>query len=319
MKKYPIVFSVDEKYLVCAEVAIKSVIENGNKDKFYDINLFHDNISDQKLQYIKNLACKNASITCININCLIDSDILYEKLYFTKAMYYRILIPRLFSNYEKVLYLDCDLIANCDVTELFEEALGTNVIAGVQDLFEEEQRLYVNNLVVDENYYINSGVILFNIKEFLKENIETKFFEVIQKRKDLRCPDQDAINIVCQSKIKLLDMKWNFQWGGMLSNVKKVIFSKKFNAIYEQAFKDLKILHFSTSYKPWIYKKEKLSKYWWKYARHIDANRMKNFQIQTKPKKTLKRFIKHFVRAIFGGNLYMKLKILLKRNKKNIS
>ena len=312
-KKYPIIFSSDEKYLVCAEVAIRSVIENGSKDNMYDIYVFHDSMKEDKMQDIKKLACENVTITFLDINKHIDSSLLYERLYFTKAMYYRILIPKILSQYEKALYLDCDLVVNCDVAEMFEQEIGDNVIAGVQDIFEDEQRMYVNTLGIDEDYYINSGVLLFNIKEFQKNKIEDAFFNVLKERKDLRCPDQDAINIASSGKIKLLDMKWNFQWGGTLSNVKRVVYSKKFKENYLKAKTEFKVLHFTTSYKPWIYRKEKLATYWWKYAEKVDEERIKEFQKITKPKMTFKKFAKNVVRGIFGGKVYMKLKILTKK------
>ena len=315
MKKYPIVFSSDRKYLVCAEVAINSIIKNRSNDKFYDIYFFHDNLLEDEMSNIKKLSCENVSITCVNINSYIDNNILYERLYFTKAMYYRILIPNILSEYKKVLYLDCDLVVNCDIAEIFDEEIGNNLIAGVHDLFEDEQKLYVNSLEVNENFYINSGVLLFNVAECIKFNIAEKFFELLSNRKDLRCPDQDAVNIVCQNKIHLLDMRWNFQWGGTLSRIKRVIYSEKLKREYQSAAQDVKIYHFTTAYKPWIYNKEKLAKYWWINADHIEEARLKALQKSTKQKITLKRILKNIVRTLFGGKFYIKLKIFIKRKK----
>lgn len=54
---------------------------------------------------------------------------------FPKTAYYRIAIPELFrgSQIERLLYMDCDMIALDDVAKLWTVDLGENIIAAVED------------------------------------------------------------------------------------------------------------------------------------------------------------------------------------------
>ena len=53
----------------------------------------------------------------------------------TQAIYYRLLIPDLLlgENVQKAIYLDCDLMLNADISELWNVELGRNVLAAVAE------------------------------------------------------------------------------------------------------------------------------------------------------------------------------------------
>lgn len=51
----------------------------------------------------------------------------------SKAAYFRLLIPELIREYDKCIYLDCDIIVHGDLKELYEIELGNNYLAGVKD------------------------------------------------------------------------------------------------------------------------------------------------------------------------------------------
>ena len=64
----------------------------------------------------------------------------------TAATYYRLLIPELIPEYDKVIYADVDIIFRMDLSELYETEIGNNYIAATRELgmnlTEDGQKLY---------------------------------------------------------------------------------------------------------------------------------------------------------------------------------
>lgn len=117
----------------------------------------------------------------------------------------RCYLPDILPNIDKILYLDLDLYINQDISALWNIDISNYAISGVIDLNIRNFPLtYIDNL----NCYINSGVLLMNLKYFREHNLVEKL-DYLLNHWQLRFPDQDALNIVCQGHIKYLSHKWN--------------------------------------------------------------------------------------------------------------
>lgn len=163
--------------------------------------------------------------------------------YWTKAIFYRIMIPEIFKDLDRILYLDGDTLVLKDLYELFNIELPERAnMAMVVDKFswrEQMQRLHISN-------YFNSGVILFDIKKCLRNNFSQKCIKWINENKEnIVFPDQDAINAVSDNKILRINNTYNKQL--TLDN-------------YHEFDGDAHIAHFLSGIKPWM----------WKYPRNID-------------------------------------------------
>ena len=89
------------------------------------------------------------------------------------------------------------------------------IIGGICNICDSLTKLRIeSNFNIPIGKYINSGVLLFNTKEFILNRTKNECLRLIKilSKDILTCPDQDIINIACQNKIKLLDDVWNFQW-----------------------------------------------------------------------------------------------------------
>jgi lipopolysaccharide biosynthesis glycosyltransferase len=64
------------------------------------------------------------------------------------------------------------------------------------------------NIPVDRFNYINSGVVLFNLKKIREDNKEQELDKFVNENK-LYYPDQDAINAIFKNHILFLDNKYN--------------------------------------------------------------------------------------------------------------
>lgn len=178
---------------------------------------------------------------------------------FPITMYYRLFAWKyLPENIDKVLYLDPDIIINKDITDLYQLNLDTYAFAAASHVGKFVSIL--NALRLKMNYkgiYINSGVILMNLKELRNLKIDEKIvYDYIKKlRNFLFLPDQDLLSKLYSGKIKEIDTcLYNF--------TEKM--SKKYSVEWIEKY--TKIIHYCGRGKPWIKKsKGKLKPIYIKY------------------------------------------------------
>lgn len=221
---------------------------------------------------------------------------------------------------EKVLYLDSDTIVNASLKELISTDIKEYCLAGVADLSEKKQKEFLD--MSPSCRYINSGVLLVNMKKWRELKIPEKLIEFVNTfPKKLPTPDQDAINAVCGSMTLILPLKYNFGWMLSERRLKWDYYKADFRYSYEEVYDTIKdsyanvaIFHFFGPLKPWRkheYLKEiegiflqYYEKSIWRQKRHF-ANRRKilEYYFIRKPKERLVWLIKH----ILGLKKYEKL------------
>ena len=267
----PIVFATDANYVPYTVVAIQSIIENSNQNYFYDIYVLHSNLSSSDTMLFDSMSCNNVEITCVNVEKIsqqIDRNF-YVRAHYSKEMYYRWFIPEILPQYNKVLYLDCDVVTLRDVSTLYNTEMNPdNIIGGITNICDPFTRYRVNkHFSVQAEQYINSGILLFNTKAFIlsKTKFECLRLTSIIAESILICPDQDIINVACKDKIQYLDDTWNFQWHHQWDKPDQKIDS--FVQRFEAAKNNIGIIHFTSGIKPWKDPSRPLAYYFWKYAR----------------------------------------------------
>ncbi|MAR92628.1 MAG: hypothetical protein CML06_17365 [Pseudomonadales bacterium] len=167
-----------------------------------------------------------------------------ETLRFTKAMYYRLLIPELISA-ERVLYLDCDVLVRDTLMPLFSLDFGTAYLAAVDNPF--FNRFSELGLTADMGYF-NSGVLLINSELWRRDNLKQKVMEVVASAPELlHMPDQDAINRVVAGNWLRLPIRYNMQMSFFL---RPAALSTQFPELPD-ALRNPCIVHFSTPNKQW--------------------------------------------------------------------
>lgn len=127
----------------------------------------------------------------------------------SRACFFRLLIPKYFKNMNRALYLDCDTLCWGSLDELYNMPFDNCYIIGCKGIdYSKKQALELGI-----NFYINSGVLLFNIPLMNKEN----YFKQIKEnwRESIGLPkvysaDETIINYVFHDKIKLVSEKYNY-------------------------------------------------------------------------------------------------------------
>ena len=251
MKKYPIVFATDNNYVLPMCVAIQS-LKNSNGDLDLDIYIFTKNsqtITEENKNIINLLKSDKCNITIFPVEEMMNKE-KYEHLYgtwkFPVEAFYRVFIPTLLPQYEKVLYLDCDVLVLGSIVELFNIKFGKNCLLGVKEKYMSYMGFYGSLKMV------NTGVLLFNNPKWLKEDLLNKCIKFVLKERNLVYIDQATINALPEIKIKKIPLRFNF-----LDTYR--------TKTYQISSKEIRtppiILH--CMYKPWIRRSVWDALIWW--------------------------------------------------------
>ena len=107
---------------------------------------------------------------------------------------------------DKVLWLDIDTIVLDDLSELWNMDMDGYAIAGWRE--EKKNWTHVRHLM-HKSEYVNSGVLLMNLKFIRDKQFDDKFIKFLNGEA-WRNPDQDAVNVICDGYIKYLDVIYNY-------------------------------------------------------------------------------------------------------------
>lgn len=313
-KEIPIVFAVDDNYAPFLTVALNSILKNLNFNYFLKVFVLNTGLSKINEKRIVELAenySSDVNIEYIDVTKSLDgiSDKMHLRDYYTNAIYYRIFIPTLLPSYDKIIYVDCDMVFLSDVSQLYKVELGDNLIAAVHeeamtsyDCFGKYSEEFLD---VPKDDYFNSGLLVINAKKYREENVEKKFIDLMLTHKFEVAPDQDYLNVLCKGKVKLLDIGWNK------------------TPIPEKVFNDnaLKIIHYKLNFKPWHYQGVKYEEYFWEYAKNTpfydDLIKMRDSYSDKEKQRDAVAFSalqKMAIDYVLSDNNYKKLML---RNNKN--
>ena len=150
--------------------------------------------------------------------------------YFTPCSMLRLYMDQFpeLADCDKVLYLDYDVVCRGDISEFYNMNLDGIEAAGVLDIYGKNFYHYHGLFNFD---YMNSGVMLFNLKECRKTRCLEKAVEICMK-KWMLLADQSALNKAI-SKRKLVERRFNEQG--------------------ERPREDTVLHHFSNNFKFWPY------------------------------------------------------------------
>lgn len=265
----PIVFATDENYVPYCAVAIHSLICNMNKVNRCEIYVLFDSLTRKSINTLHSLSTDEAYVRCICVHERMNALRISEHVHLTVAATYRILIPEIFGKYDRVIYLDSDIIVRSDIADLYGIELNGNILGAVEGKYKRQDTVWMHQhlektLGIEKDRFFNSGVLLIDTKVFIEEQIKERAFDILTKRDDLTFMDQDALNIVCENRIKYIDEYWNYECGAFETDSEYI--SDNHDA---QIVGDIKagIIHFDGTYKPWNYPDLMFADIFWEYAR----------------------------------------------------
>lgn len=226
MNKVPIVFAFDNNLTMPAAVCIFSLLVNAKDDTHYDIYVLKRQGEDLDLSYVDRVLEQfpKHSLTVREVGNTFDSS--FEIRGITTPAYYRLLIPSLIPEYDKVLYSDVDVIFRDDLYHIYNTDISDNYIGGVNAIafLDSDLNDYYNKLGLDTHSIVYSGNLIFNNKE-IRENPELGVIFSNLAKNDYKFQDMDILNIACEGKIYQLKPEFcltTYIYRSMVSNEKEL-------------------------------------------------------------------------------------------------
>ena len=255
-REIPVFFSTDDNYIPYLDVAVRSLIANASKNYNYRIIVLNTGLKADNIAKVKQNECNGFMIDFVDISENVkDIKSRFKNVYhFSIVTYYRLFIASLFPQYDKIVYLDCDIVILGDISKLYHTELGENILGVVSDQYvcnTKEFRVYAEKAIgVNPDTYFNAGVLVISLEYFRKNRIENKFVDLISKYDfDLLDPDQAYLNFLCFGKTVMLPNGWN---------------KSPTEAICEG---EKNIVHYNLYKKPWQYDDMIDGEYFWEYAK----------------------------------------------------
>lgn len=278
-----IVISSDRIYLPHLAALIHSIFDNAKKTSFLDLIILDGGISEnekQLLTQIPSAYSQDARITFVDMSRQFLSVETHS--YFTRTTFYRLVLPDLLDDYDRILFIDTDMIVLKDLSDLYNIDLKGNTVAAVQDLVMrtftargvspisgsgfKSASIYLYEYLgmgkrLDE--YFQAGTILFDLKKMREKEYSKKL------QNDLidGCfwfLDQDVLNKHLLGDVLFIDNKWNSLY---LDDDSLLYLKTDDLKTYEDSIHNPYVIHFAGQHKPWVNNVHPLGHYYWYYLR----------------------------------------------------
>ena len=202
MQTVPVAFSFDDNFALPAWVAVKSLIDHAGENTFYDIFIICSRLNKQNRGYFKAMENGHARVNFVDIDNARFKNAPQSKAW-PFEVYYRLIVPELIPQYDKVIYSDVDVMFKGDLSRLYNENLdGFQIAAVPAETMDEQNGVHQHYPEYKNDFIYFSGLIVFNNPECRKGKIVEKFFENMRRHeKRLKMFDLEVMNLSCD-KIK---------------------------------------------------------------------------------------------------------------------
>lgn len=302
-----IALAANDYFIPYTATVIKSVIDNSNKGNNYDIIILTHDISEINKNRLADMIKeeKNFSIRYVNPKRFIENRKLFVRGHFSLETYYRLVLPEILKEYDKILYLDSDMIVVDDVATLYNVDVKGYLLAasldadtaGLYNGYEPNKKEYMDTIMkMEDPYkYFQAGTLLMNLESFRAMYTTEEILE-LSSSYDWELLDQDILNILCKDKVKYIDMSWNYMVDMERRRIRDIISLAPhwLNDMYMEARKNPKIIHYAGAEKPWLVPEMDMADEFWKYARKtvyyeimlyrmsIRNTKVHNYEMETK-------------------------------------
>jgi len=227
-----VVMAFNTEFLLPAVTAIYSLFANNDDIR---LHILYVDLSDSGKVVLIRLTKlgKNNSIEFIRIEEELLKKIKVQTGRWRQEAFFRYNTIEVLPELDRVLWLDADILVRGSIEDLYNTDFDGKSFAGVWDVTSNPSE----RLGLDD--YINSGILLINAEKLKKTGQLEKFWELVASpdyAADL--PDQDALNIVFNKDIKIIDIIWN-----------TFLYVPEEHA--DNLIENSIIIHYISKYKPW--------------------------------------------------------------------
>ena len=276
----------DQNYVNQIVVTMTSILKN-TLSRDVSFHIFIGGVTDERCTVFNSV--KRIRDCSVNIYHMEDYEHYFEKVcpekslnpHVSKAGNYRLLMSEILpDDVEKCFYIDCDVIVDVDLSEIYDSMQSDELALIVSEIgamewresmlkhwFEwEEFSKFVSSPY--EYPHFNDGFFLLNVKLAKEVNMFSLILDFISKHDFIPYTDQDILNAVIgqmrPGKVRILPPHYDVFW----NTDHYVRYSRAYHSPEEiqDSFEHPKVIHFCGPWKPWDCGGWPHYELWWKYA-----------------------------------------------------
>lgn len=259
-KIYPVVFITDDNYAMPTVVAITSLYYNRNENNEYRIYVICSEVSDGNIEMIKALSQEDKDFY---VEAIVRNDLeqfeglgTEKVLHVSKAAIYKFELPNIFSQYDRILYLDGDMLVLNDICPLFDTDIEDRYAAVVKDYKATTYpipQLEKLKIATKHKFYWNSGMMVLNLKKMREDDLTEKLFDYKLHGINIFM-DQDALNVVFEENVRYVPL-YNNMMSTLITMYPPKVIMDYYNieeySNYEKLLQKATVLHLTGRLKPW--------------------------------------------------------------------
>lgn len=245
-----LLFTLNKKYITQLIIVLKSIFKTHPTDEF-NIYIISKDLDEADILKIK----KSFEDKPLNINLITFEDKLLigsptSKRY-PLEIYYRLFSAKVLpDNIERILYLDPDIVVINRLDELYNLDFEGNYFIGATHVRSFLRKFNELRVKAPKNApYINTGVLIINIKRLREEQSVEEVYQYIRKHKNkFTLPDQDILCGLYGDKVKLVN-QFKYNLSDRMIMLNNLRFREKINLAWVK--KNTVIIHYCGRNKPW--------------------------------------------------------------------
>ncbi len=191
-RKIPVVFSVDEKYLLPLEIAIRSLMASRLATTDYDIVVL---ASDLRPRSRRGLVRRFPNVRIVSVSNKAFSGAPVGHL--SRSTYNRLLLAEALSEYDRVIWSDADVVFYGDLSAVYAADYGDFDWAGVAMERHGERAGLHNHFPENGNAFVYAaGFMVANTKAWRERRLKERFVRIVRDfGTRLTMNDLDVLNL----------------------------------------------------------------------------------------------------------------------------
>ncbi|MDO5565111.1 MAG: glycosyltransferase family 8 protein [Planctomycetia bacterium] len=266
-----VALATDQAYLHYAGVLMASVLANASADEQINFFILDGGMTPEGKQEVEALrSIRDFRVQYLRPDLRSSFEGCPDVSYYSMNAYSRLLLPELMPDEHRVIYLDCDMIVDGSLAGLWNtdlEGKSLGVAIDTDHIVRNNSRYYRRLNLSDWSF--NSGMLLIDLDKVRREKLFQKTLQwIMEHRAEVKCPDQDALNVLFEHDKKKVSIRYNFihKWN-FASQLSQKCLDKiaEVNPDFADSMRHPVVIHFIGPNKPDSYAFTGDGRLFWKY------------------------------------------------------
>jgi len=250
-----VAYAFDNRYSELACVSMASALSNSESPIHFHVLESELNIESKNAITVLKDTFPTGKWTFHHVSRHDESRFITDFEHHSIETYYRLLLPDVLTDVNKVIYIDCDTLVLDDISEVWDFDLSGSLAAAVPHMWCPE--VFEKAKCYEIDWYFNAGVLLLDLQLIRKSDVILLEFRVIselyEKTKNAGFQwyaDEPVLNFILNRKVSKLPARANSMY--------PLAFDNDFLPLAEQveARKKPLIVHFGGYFHPFSFRRQ---------------------------------------------------------------